>query len=45
MNLEILRPELSGLKLDVQVEQDREIHEGKGHQGPSAVVQVLGFKG
>jgi SAM-dependent methyltransferase len=45
MNLEILRPELSGLKLDVQVEQDREIHEGKGHQGTSAVVQVLGFKG
>jgi SAM-dependent methyltransferase len=45
MNLEILRPELSGLRFEVQTEQDREIHEGKGHFGPSAVVQVLGFKG
>ncbi len=44
MNLEILRPELSGLRLEVQVEQVREIHEGKGHFGPSAVVQVLGYK-
>ena len=45
MNLEVLRPELTGLSLEVQVEQDREIHEGKGHQGPSSVVQVMGFKG
>ncbi len=45
MNLEILRPELSSLRLEVQVEQVREIHEGKGHFGPSAVVQILGLKG
>ena len=45
MNLEILRPELTGLRLEVEIEKDREIHEGKGHQGPSSVVQVMGFKG
>ena len=44
MNLDLLRPELSGLNFEVASEIDREIHEGKGHQGPSAVVQVLGFK-
>ena len=45
MNLEILRPELTGLRLEVEIEKDREIHEGKGHQGPSSVVQVMGFQG
>lgn len=44
MNLEILRSDLIGLRLEVGIEKDREIHEGKGHQGPSAVVQVLGLK-
>jgi SAM-dependent methyltransferase len=36
-----LRSELQGLVFDVAVEREREVHEGRGHGGPSAVVQVL----
>ncbi len=44
MNLTDLKQELTGLKLEIAHEIDREIREGKGHCGKSAVVQVLGFK-
>lgn len=37
-----LRAELAGLELLVAREADREIHEGAGHSGPSATVQVVG---
>jgi len=36
-----LRSELQGLEFDVAVEREREVHEGRGHAGPSAVVQLL----
>jgi SAM-dependent methyltransferase len=41
MTLEGLRAELAGLDFLVGRELEREIHEGKYHQGPSAVVQVV----
>ena len=44
MMLSDLREELSGLELVVDREIEREIHEGKGHSGMSAVVQVIGRK-
>jgi SAM-dependent methyltransferase len=44
MNLVDLKQELQGLHLPLAVELDREIHEGTGHVGLSAVVQVLGMK-
>ena len=44
MTAELLRRELAGLDLPVLHEIGRDVHEGQGHNGPSAVVQVLGFK-
>ena len=41
MTLEALKRELAGLDFDIGQEIDREIHEGAGHDGMSAVVQVL----
>jgi SAM-dependent methyltransferase len=37
-----LQTELVGLELLVAREADREIHEGGGHAGPSATVQIVG---
>lgn len=37
-----LRRELQGLELVVAAERERVIHEGRGHEGPSAVVQLVG---
>jgi SAM-dependent methyltransferase len=39
--LAALREELAGLELVHAVELERQIHEGPGHHGPSAVVQVV----
>ncbi|HQR70161.1 MAG TPA: class I SAM-dependent methyltransferase [Burkholderiaceae bacterium] len=39
--LDQLRNELQGLELVHAVERDRTVHEGRGHHGPSAVVQVV----
>jgi hypothetical protein len=36
-----LQSELAGLSFDVAHERQREVHEGRGHEGPSAVVQVV----
>ena len=36
-----LRDELAGLSFEIAVECEREIHEGRRHNGRSAVVQVL----
>lgn len=44
MRLTSIREELAGLDLDIAREIEREIHEGEGHTGRSAVVQVLGHK-
>ncbi len=44
MKLDDVKAELAGLDFAVARELDRDIHEGKYHQGKSAVVQVLGFK-
>lgn len=44
MTLEALREELAGLELLVAREVEREIHEGTGHNGPSATVQILARK-
>ena len=41
MTLDGLKVELAGLDFLHAVEIDREIQEGRGHQGPSAVVQVV----
>jgi hypothetical protein len=40
-----LREELSGLEFEYAAELEREVHEGKGHGGQSAAVQVLARKG
>jgi SAM-dependent methyltransferase len=40
-SLSQLRMELPGLVFDVAVERDRDVHEGAGHDGRSAVVQVV----
>lgn len=45
MTLEDLRIELSGLEFLRGEELDREIHEGRGHEGQSAVVQVVARRG
>lgn len=37
-----LREELAGLELQHAVEVERQVHEGHGHNGHSAVVQILG---
>ena len=42
--LEMLRTELSGLDFEHAVELEREIREGKYHQGVGAVVQILARK-
>jgi len=42
--LAALRAELVGLDLVVAREVDRVIHEGPGHGGPSATVQVVGIR-
>jgi SAM-dependent methyltransferase len=39
-----LRAELAGLELEIAREVEREVHEGRGHTGRSAVVQVFGRK-
>ena len=44
MTLDALRPELAGLDLVVAQEIERVVQEGKGHLGPSAVVQVVARK-
>ncbi len=44
MTLSDLKDELRGLELLTFQEKDREISEGIGHQGMSAVVEVLGKK-
>lgn len=44
MTLSALRQELSGLQIEHGVEIDRDIQEGRGHLGTSAVVQVLARK-
>jgi hypothetical protein len=42
--LDQLREELQGLELVHAVERDRTVHEGRGHHGPSAVVQVVAYR-
>lgn len=44
MTLPALRNELSGLEFDIGRELEREVHEGSGHNGRSAVVQVLALR-
>ncbi|WP_338864723.1 class I SAM-dependent methyltransferase [Myxococcus stipitatus] len=44
MTPEELREELSGLRIERCVETERDISEGRFHQGPSTTVQVLAFK-
>ena len=44
MTLEDLRSELDGLDFSVAQEVERVIHEGQGHFGRSAVVQILAIK-
>jgi SAM-dependent methyltransferase len=39
--LDQLRQELTGLQFEHGVELERDVHEGQGHSGPSAVVQVV----
>lgn len=44
MSLVELSDELDGLEFHIATEVDREIFEGKHHQGESAVVQLVAFK-
>jgi SAM-dependent methyltransferase len=44
MTLQDLKSELPGLELELAQELDREIREGKGHLGMSAVVQLVARK-
>jgi cyclopropane fatty-acyl-phospholipid synthase-like methyltransferase len=44
MQLTDLREELNGLQFEIAHEIEREIHEGKYHDGHSAVVQILAYK-
>lgn len=39
--LSMLRGELDGLSFDIGVERERVVHEGRGHNGPSAVAQLV----
>ena len=39
-----LREQLSPLELVVVRDADREIHEGRLHDGPSATVQLVGIR-
>ena len=45
MTLEALKAELGGLDFLHAVEIDRVIHEGRGHEGQSAVVQIVARRG
>ncbi len=36
-----LREELQGLQFEFAIERERDVREGSGHTGPSAVVQVV----
>ena len=42
--LDVLRTELRGLELAIAHEIDREVHEGRYHDGTAAVLQILGFR-
>jgi len=44
MTADALRTELAGLHPQILVETERDVHEGQGHHGHSAVVQVLARK-
>ncbi|MFC2144504.1 SAM-dependent methyltransferase [Acidobacteriota bacterium] len=44
MELEIIRQELPGLRLEIGREIEREVVEGKHHKGNAAVVQILAVK-
>jgi SAM-dependent methyltransferase len=44
MSLNSLQEELNGLHFDIAREEIREVHEGRFHNGQSAVVQVLACK-
>jgi SAM-dependent methyltransferase len=44
MELDILRQELPGLRLEIGREIEREVAEGKYHNGTAAVVQILAVK-
>jgi SAM-dependent methyltransferase len=44
MELEIIRQELPGLRLEIGREIEREVAEGKYHKGTAAVVQILAVK-
>jgi SAM-dependent methyltransferase len=44
MELEIIRQELPGLRFEIAREVERELAEGKFHNGTAAVVQVLAVK-
>jgi hypothetical protein len=44
MTRDLLRTELAGLEIKIAQEVEREIHEGKGHNGKSAVVQFVARK-
>ena len=44
VSLDLLQEELKGLDFEIGREVIREIHEGKYHNGQSAVVEVLARK-
>jgi SAM-dependent methyltransferase len=44
MELDIIRQELPGLRLEIAREIEREVVEGKYHRGQAAVVQILAVK-
>ena len=44
MELEIIRQELPGLRLEIGREIEREVAEGKYHDGTASVVQILAVK-
>ena len=44
MNVEDLRRELTGLHFLLARETERDVREGAGHNGISAVVQILAIK-
>lgn len=44
MTVSDLRHELAGLEFQIAQEVVRDVHEGAGHDGPSAVTQILGVK-
>lgn len=44
LTLEALKEELAGLRFEIGHEIERAVHEGAGHTGMAAVVQVLAYK-